>query len=41
MPKPFIGEAGNGLHIHQSLRGADGDNAFAVHDAEPARALRS
>ena len=35
MPKPFITDAGNGLHIHQSLRGADGANAFAVHDAEP------
>jgi len=35
MAKPFAGEAGNGLHIHQSLRGADGKNAFAGHDAEP------
>ena len=24
MPKPYITEAGNGLHIHQSLLGADG-----------------
>ncbi len=29
MPKPYITEAGNGLHIHQSLLGADGRNAFA------------
>jgi glutamine synthetase len=35
MPKPFIADAGNGMHIHQSLRGSDGKNAFAVHDAEP------
>jgi glutamine synthetase len=35
MAKPFMGEAGNGLHIHQSLRGEDGQNAFAVHDADP------
>jgi glutamine synthetase len=34
MAKPFAGEAGNGMHIHQSLRGADGRNAFAAHDAE-------
>ncbi|MDQ3958280.1 MAG: glutamine synthetase family protein, partial [Actinomycetota bacterium] len=35
MPKPYITEAGNGLHIHQSLRDADGRNAFTVEDAEP------
>lgn len=35
MAKPFAGEAGNGMHVHQSLRGADGTNAFAAHDAEP------
>jgi glutamine synthetase len=32
MPKPYITEAGNGLHIHQSLAGADGRNAFAEED---------
>lgn len=32
MPKPFMGEAGNGLHVHQSLRRPDGRNAFAVDD---------
>ena len=32
MPKPYITEAGNGLHIHQSLLGADGRNAFAEED---------
>jgi glutamine synthetase len=35
MAKPFAGEAGNGMHVHQSLRGRDGKNAFAAHDAEP------
>jgi glutamine synthetase len=34
MPKPYITEAGNGMHIHQSLQGPDGTNAFAVMDAE-------
>ena len=32
MPKPYITEAGNGLHIHQSLLGPDGRNAFAEAD---------
>jgi glutamine synthetase len=35
MPKPYITEAGNGLHIHQSLLGTDGRNAFAVPDDDP------
>jgi glutamine synthetase len=35
MPKPYITEAGNGLHIHQSLLGAEGRNAFAEGDDEP------
>jgi glutamine synthetase len=35
MPKPYIAEAGNGLHIHQSLLGADGQNAFAESDDGP------
>jgi glutamine synthetase len=35
MPKPYITEAGNGLHIHQSLLGADGSNAFAEEDDDP------
>jgi glutamine synthetase len=35
MPKPYITEAGNGLHIHQSLLGADGRNAFAEEDDDP------
>lgn len=34
MPKPYITEAGNGLHIHQSLRGPDGGNAFAEVDED-------
>ena len=35
MPKPYATEAGNGLHIHQSLLGSDGQNAFASGDDEP------
>lgn len=35
MPKPYISEAGNGLHIHQSLLGPDGQNAFAESDDGP------
>ena len=35
MPKPYITEAGNGLHIHQSLLDADGRNAFAEEDDDP------
>jgi len=35
MPKPYITEAGNGLHIHQSLRDSDGRNVFASEDADP------
>ena len=34
MAKPFMGEAGNGLHIHQSLRSDDGTNAFAESDED-------
>ncbi len=34
MPKPYMGEAGNGLHVHQSLV-ADGKNAFNVQDGDP------
>jgi glutamine synthetase len=32
MPKPYISEAGNGLHIHQSLLSPDGRNSFAEED---------
>jgi glutamine synthetase len=35
MPKPYISEAGNGLHIHQSLVDSDGRNAFAEADDGP------
>jgi glutamine synthetase len=31
MPKPFIGLNGNGMHVHQSLQTATGENAF--HDS--------
>ena len=33
MAKPFISEAGNGMHIHQSLT-KDGKNAFAAQDED-------
>ena len=35
MPKPYITEAGNGMHVHQSLLDADGRNAFNVEDDDP------
>ncbi len=34
MAKPYMGDAGNGMHIHHSLS-SDGANAFAVKDADP------
>ena len=34
MPKPFVGLNGNGMHVHQSLAGADGANAFREDDDE-------
>jgi glutamine synthetase len=34
MAKPYMTEAGNGMHIHQSLA-KKGKNAFAVKDADP------
>ena len=35
MPKPFTEESGSGLHVHTSLRGDDGANAFADSDGSP------
>ncbi len=35
MPKPWEPDSGNGLHIHTSLIGADGGNAFADSDERP------
>ncbi|MDQ6731008.1 MAG: glutamine synthetase family protein [Actinomycetota bacterium] len=35
MPKPCITDAGNGLHIHQSLLDGNGQNAFASIDDDP------
>lgn len=33
MPKPFLGQSGSGMHVHQSLsRLADAENAFAGND---------
>ncbi len=35
MPKPFTEDSGSGMHVHTSLRGADGGNAFADSDGAP------
>jgi glutamine synthetase len=35
MPKPYITEAGNGMHVHQSLLDGEGRNAFSVEDDDP------
>ncbi len=35
MPKPWELESGNGMHIHTSLIGSDGGNAFADSDVQP------
>ncbi|MHA1104442.1 MAG: glutamine synthetase family protein [Promethearchaeota archaeon] len=40
MPKPFIEEAGNGLHIHQYLQGTDGKNIFAGEGKQISENLR-
>ena len=34
MAKPFVGQAGNGAHVHVSLAGPDGANAFACDGGE-------
>ena len=39
MGKPFNGDAGSGFHLHLSLCGEDGANAFA--DRPATRAARS
>ncbi len=35
MPKPWEADSGSGLHIHTSLKDADGGNAFADSDDHP------
>lgn len=40
MPKPYADEPGSGTHIHVSLLGEDGRNAFASETPEPNTALR-
>ncbi len=40
MAKPFAGSAGSGMHLHASLAGADGSNAFAADDPAGSPLLR-
>jgi glutamine synthetase len=40
MAKPFAGMAGTGMHLHASLAGADGSNAFASEDPAGTELLR-
>lgn len=40
MAKPFVDQAGSGLHVHVSLRDRDGRNPFASTPEAPAAALR-
>ena len=40
MAKPFEATAGNGMHLHASLLGADGTNAFASEDPAGTPLLR-
>ena len=34
MAKPYMNEAGNGMHVHQSLANAEGTNLFGIEDIE-------
>ncbi len=40
MPKPFAEQSGSGMHVHTSLRGPDGANAFAASDGGPNELMR-
>lgn len=40
MAKPFAESAGSGMHLHISMNGADGKNAFASEDPEGTPLLR-
>lgn len=40
MAKPFVEEAGNGMHLHVSMADKNGDNAFASDNPEGAPMLR-
>ena len=35
MPKPWTEQSGSGMHVHTSLVGSDGSNAFAASDGAP------
>ena len=41
MPKPWAEQSGSGMHVHTSLRAADGGNAFADSDGAPNDLMRS
>lgn len=40
MAKPFVGEPGNGMHLHISMNDAAGENAFASEDPQGTPLLR-
>jgi len=40
MAKPFMGQAGNGLHLHVSVLDRNGDNIFACTPEKPAEPLK-
>ena len=40
MAKPFVDQAGSGLHVHVSVLDADGNNIFAGSEAAPTTALK-
>ena len=40
MAKPFVDQAGNGMHLHVSMADGSGDNAFASEDPEGSPMLR-
>ncbi len=41
MPKPWAEQSGSGMHVHTSLLGTDGTNAFADSDGAPNKLMSS
>ncbi len=41
MPKPWAEQSGSGMHVHTSLVGSDGSNAFADSNGEPNALMKS